>query len=333
MAAKGASKYGKLGAPSAGYDDDDDDDSSWGARESYAAAKKQVADNKKAVLSGSRAGLLDQKAKRDGRATRGQQPEATSTPISPNGVPIEEYKVRDDRDYEYDPDSDNPLRKAELEELHAVALQQSQAVTESLRNVRKITEDTKAVASQTLVTLKEQGEQISRTHEKAVHLDQELAKGEYMLNKLGPIFSLGWKTKKTRQITGPKIIDNAVDEGQTRSKEGNTKERASLFGGGKAKAAARAAEAARAEAAREKAAAEAAATPMGRLEMEKKVQDDALDELSESLGQLKTMAQQMNGEMDRQDEALDHLGLDINELDSRMKQSNQRGRRLLGYRR
>ena len=79
-------------------------------------------------------------------------------------------------DDEYDPGRDNPLRQNEQLELEQQAVTKSKEVTGNLRNVLRIAEDTKQIGSTTLVTLKDQGEQIARTHEKVVQIDQELAK-------------------------------------------------------------------------------------------------------------------------------------------------------------
>eukprot|EP00897_Mesotaenium_endlicherianum_P006243 jgi/Mesen1/5647/ME000286S04859 len=269
----------------------------------------------KSTPAAGRSSLLNAKSAKNGTSQAGQ---------GPNSVLLDDFQVKSSDDYGYDPDSDNPLRRAELQELREIALQKSVDVTQSIRNVRKITEDTKAVASQTLVTLKEQGEQINRTHEKAVTMERELAKGEYLLNKLGPIFSLKWKVKKARNITGPKLLPNEKDEGHTGTPEATAKERGSLFGGkGKGKAAKGG------EDGKQPAYDSLAdnADPMSRLE------DDALDEISLSLGQLKTMAHEMGAEMEKQDKQLDDLSGDISELNSRVDQSNKRGRRILGYRR
>jgi len=55
-------------------------------------------------------------------------------------------------------------------------LQKNKGLTDATLNLKKMTEQTKGVAGQTLVTLKEQGEQIHRIHHKAVQVDQELEK-------------------------------------------------------------------------------------------------------------------------------------------------------------
>lgn len=64
--------------------------------------------------------------------------------------------------------------------------------------------------------------------------------------------------------------------------------------------------------------------------MEKAKQDDGLSDLSDILGELKNMAVDMGSEIEKQNKGLDHLDDDVEELNFRVKQSNQRGRRLLG---
>lgn len=77
--------------------------------------------------------------------------------------------------YEYDPSSDNALRRADQKQLEHLAVKKSKEVTSDLRNVLKISEEAKNVGSETLTTLKNQGEQITRVHEKTVQLEQEIS--------------------------------------------------------------------------------------------------------------------------------------------------------------
>lgn len=65
-------------------------------------------------------------------------------------------------------------------------------------------------------------------------------------------------------------------------------------------------------------------------QMEKAKQDDGLSDLSDLLGELKSMAVDMGSEIEKQNKGLDHLQDDVDELNFRVQQSNQRGRRLLG---
>ncbi|KAI6686352.1 hypothetical protein NL676_032265 [Syzygium grande] len=65
-------------------------------------------------------------------------------------------------------------------------------------------------------------------------------------------------------------------------------------------------------------------------QVEKAKQDDALSDLSNVLSELKSMAVDMGGELDRPNKALNHLSDDVDELNSQVKGANQRTHRLLG---
>ena len=95
------------------------------------------------------------------------------------------------------------LENQSVEELQHYAAYKAEETTDALEGCLRIAEDIKKDASDTLVTLHKQGEQISRTHEKAVEIDQDLSKSESLLGSLGGFFSKPWKPKKTKQIKGP----------------------------------------------------------------------------------------------------------------------------------
>lgn len=61
-----------------------------------------------------------------------------------------------------------------VQDLENHALDKSRETTSAIVNLVKVAEDTRGVAGSTLETLHDQGAQIQRTHEKAVHLDQHL---------------------------------------------------------------------------------------------------------------------------------------------------------------
>lgn len=61
-----------------------------------------------------------------------------------------------------------------VQDLENHALDKSRETTSAIVNLVKVAEDTRGVAGSTLETLHDQGTQIQRTHEKAVHLDQHL---------------------------------------------------------------------------------------------------------------------------------------------------------------
>lgn len=201
-----------------------------------------------------------------------------------------------------------------MKELESEALQKNSALTDATLNLRRITENTKGVAAQTLVTLNEQGEQINRIHEKAVMMDQEMEKSEKLLGKLGGMFSFGWKPKKDKKIAGPKYAANAKD-----GASGDAASREALGLGGKGP---------KAGAAPPKAT--EGMNAMEQIQMEQKFQDQVLDDVSDGLDALKNMANMMGSEMGRQDKALDDLTGDVSSMNSRVKQANKRATNILG---
>ncbi|KAK3158082.1 hypothetical protein QOZ80_2AG0132700 [Eleusine coracana subsp. coracana] len=156
------------------------------------------------------------------------------------------------------------------------------------------------------------GEQISRTHEKAVEIDQDLTKGETLLGSLGGFFSKPWKPKKTRKIKGPAMVSRD-DSFKKKASRMEQRDKLGLSPRGKP----------------DPRHYGEATSAMDKVQLEKKKQDDALDDLSGVLGQLKGMAVDMGSELDRQNEALDHLQGDVDELNSRVKGANQRARKLI----
>ncbi|KAL3511065.1 hypothetical protein ACH5RR_030466 [Cinchona calisaya] len=206
------------------------------------------------------------------------------------------------------------LDNMSVQELEDYAVDQAQQTTKSVDNCLKIAEDIRQDASRTLDTLHAQGEQINRTHMMAVDMDRDLSKGEKLLNNLGGMFSMPWKPKKTREITGPVITQDNNSKGKKASSE--QREKLGLAPVPKGKQTSR--------------------TPppeptnaLQKVEMEKAKQDDALLDLSNILGDLKGMAVDMGSELESQNNALDHLSNDVDELNSRVKGANQRARKLL----
>ncbi|XP_031123162.1 putative SNAP25 homologous protein SNAP30 [Ipomoea triloba] len=199
-----------------------------------------------------------------------------------------------------------------VQELEDYAVNQAEDTTRSVNNCLKIAEDIRKDGAKTLETLHQQGEQIHRTHEMAVEMDRDLSKGEKLLNNLGGMFSMPWKPKKTKEITGPQTSKDDNHRGKKGSKE--QREKLGLNAKGKSAPTAPPNEPQNA---------------MQKVEMEKAKQDDALDDLSDILGDLKGMATDMGQELDRQNKALDNLDTDIDELNSRVKGANQRARHLL----
>ncbi|XP_068656799.1 SNAP25 homologous protein SNAP33-like [Aristolochia californica] len=209
------------------------------------------------------------------------------------------------------------LENKTTQELEDYAVNKAEEVTKDVNTCLKIAEDIKDEASKTLVTLHQQGEQITRTHMTAANMEHDLSMGEKLLGSLGGIFSKTWKPKKARAITGPKITRDESSF-KRRAAQADQKERHGLIPNQK-----------KPSKSQQKPATEPSSA-LEKVEVEKGKQDDALSDLSNVLDQLKDMAVGMGTEIERQNKSLDHLHDDVEELNSRVKGANQRGRRLLG---
>ncbi|KAF7806237.1 SNAP25 homologous protein SNAP33-like [Senna tora] len=227
------------------------------------------------------------------------------------------YAVRsaDRNKYKNDFHESGGIENQSVQELENYAVYKAEETTKSVNNCLKIAEDMREDATKTLVTLHQQGEQITRTHHVAADIDQDLSRGEKLLGSLGGMFSRTWKPKKTRQITGPVIVGD--DPVRRKGNHLEQREKLGLTSAPKGHSKAR--------------------TPppeptnaLQKAEVEKGKQDDALSNISDILGELKGMAIDMGSEIERQNKALDHMYSDVDELNYRMKGANQRGRRLLG---
>lgn len=202
-----------------------------------------------------------------------------------------------------------------MEELENYAVYKAEDTTKTVNSCLKIAEGIRDDATKTLITLHQQGEQITRTHDEAVNIDYDLSRGEKLLGSLGGIFSRTWKPKKSPPIKGPVILrDDPV-----RSKGNHLEQREKLglapLPNGRPKSQTPPPEPTNA---------------LQKVEVEKVKQDDALSDLSDLLGELKVMATDMGSEIDRQGKALDHLDGDVFVLNDRVRDANRRGRRLLG---
>ncbi|KAG8059073.1 hypothetical protein GUJ93_ZPchr0002g25508 [Zizania palustris] len=102
------------------------------------------------------------------------------------------------------------LENQSVQELENYAAYKAEETTDALGGCLRIAENIREDAENTLVTLNKQGQQISRTHEKAVDIDQDLTKSESLLGSLGGFFSKPWKPKKTRQIKGPALVSRGT---------------------------------------------------------------------------------------------------------------------------
>lgn len=202
-----------------------------------------------------------------------------------------------------------------VQELEGFAVYKAEETTKSVNNCLKIAENIREDATKTLVTLHQQGEQITRSHYVAADIDNDLSRGEKLLGSLGGIFSKTWKPKKTRAIRGPVIIGD--DPVRSKGNHLEQREKLGLTSAAKGQSKLR--------------------TPpheptnaLEKVEVEKGKQDDALSDISDILGELKEMAIDMGSEIERHNKALNHLDDDVDELSFRIKGANQRGRRLLG---
>ncbi|XP_010491406.1 PREDICTED: SNAP25 homologous protein SNAP33-like [Camelina sativa] len=201
-----------------------------------------------------------------------------------------------------------------VQELESYAVYKSQETTKTVQGCLKVAQEIRSDATRTLVMLNEQGEQITRTHHKAVDIDHDLSRGEKLLGSLGGIFSRTWKPKKTRSVTGPVITKG--DSPNRRVNYFETREKLGLNHLPKPQS-------------RTNEPLPESADAYQKLEMETAKQDEGLSDLSDLLGELKNMAVDMGTEIERQNHGLDHLQEDVEELNYRVKQSNQRARRLL----
>ncbi|KAL2349176.1 hypothetical protein Fmac_003176 [Flemingia macrophylla] len=207
------------------------------------------------------------------------------------------------------------LENQSVQELENYAVYKAEETTNSVNNCLRIAEDIREDATRTLDMLNQQGEQITRTHNMVVDTEKDLSRGEKLLNNLGGIFSKPWKPKKTKEIQGPIITPDKPSKKDIHNKEDRQKLGLAPVPKGRS----------------------APTTPPNepnnvyqKVDMEKSKQDEALNDLSDILGDLKGMAIGMGSELDRQNKALEHLSDDVDELNSRVKGANQRARKLVG---
>ncbi|CAN4100389.1 unnamed protein product [Withania somnifera] len=226
------------------------------------------------------------------------------------------YSTSTDRNkYKNDFRESGGFENQTVEELENYAVYRSEETTKSVNNCLRIAEDMREDATKTLVTLHQQGEQITRTHMTAADIDHDLSRGEKLLGSLGGIFSKTWKPKTNRPITGPVITRD--DPVQRRGNHLEQREKLGLNSAPKVRSSSRAPP-------------PDPTNALQKVEAEKAKQDDGLEDLSNLLGELKNMAVDMGSEIERQNKALDHVEDDVDELGIRVKGANQRIRRLLG---
>ncbi|KAM7256068.1 hypothetical protein ACFE04_011809 [Oxalis oulophora] len=202
-----------------------------------------------------------------------------------------------------------------VQELEDYAHYKAEETTKAVNGCLKIAVDMREDATKTLVMLHQQGEQITRTHHVAADMDHDLSRGEKLLGSLGGIFSKTWKPKKTHKITGPLVTSDASQQRKLASLE--QREKLGVNHAPKGRSSTRTPPPETADA-------------YQKVEFEKAKQDDALTDISDILGELKEMAIDMGTEIENQTKGLDHLQEDVDELNIRVKNGNQRARRLLG---
>ncbi|KAL3838994.1 hypothetical protein ACJIZ3_023585 [Penstemon smallii] len=237
--------------------------------------------------------------------------EMKGTSFSQNYINLSSAKNK----YKNDFRDSGGLENQTVQELETYAVYKAEETTKNVNNCLKIAEDIREDATKTLVTLHQQGEQITRTHMVAADMDHDLTRGEKLLGSLGGMFSKTWKPIKNRAITGPVITRD--DPVQRKGNHLEQRQKLGLTSTSKEQSQSR--------------------TPpheptnmLQKVEVEKVKQDDAFTDLSNILGELKDMAIDMGSEIDRQNKALDHVEDDVEELNFRVKGANQRTRRLLG---
>ncbi|KAL6541847.1 Helical region found in SNAREs [Orobanche gracilis] len=271
-------------------------------------------------------GDLDNKKtiKASGRASS-EEPSLVTLSLSTNSFDDDEIKgnsssrgflaLSEKTKYKTDFRDSGGLETQTVEELESYAVYKAEENTKTVNNCLKIAEDMREDANKTLVTLHQQREQITRTHVVAADMDHDLSRGEKLLGDLGGIFSKTWKPKKSRHIKGPIITRD--DPVQRKGNHLELRERLGLNTASK-------------ERSHTRKPLPKPANDLQKVEVETVKQDDALIDLSNVLGELKDMAMDMGSEIERQNKDLDHVDDDVEELNFRVKDANQRARRLLG---
>lgn len=207
------------------------------------------------------------------------------------------------------------LENQTVQELENYSVYKAEETTETVNNCLKIAEDMREGATQTLVTLHQQGDQLTRTHAVAADIDHDLSRSEKLLGSLGGMFSRTWKPKKTHDIVGPLVMRD--DPVQRKGNHLEQREKLGLSSG-------------RTERTNSRTPPSEPTNALQKVELETLKQDDTLSDLSSLLGELKDMAVDMGSEIERHDKLLKPIEDDVEELNFRVKGVNQRARRLLG---
>ncbi|XP_044460202.1 SNAP25 homologous protein SNAP33-like [Triticum aestivum] len=202
-----------------------------------------------------------------------------------------------------------------VQELEVYVAYKAEETTQKVNVCLRLAENIKEDATNTMIALHKQGQQMNRTHETAANIDQDLSRSETLLGSLGGFFAKTWKPKKTRQIKGSSVISRD-DSFKRRANHLEQREKLGLSSSPRGKS--------------DPQKYSDPTNAMEKVQVEKDNQDNALSDLSDVLGQLKGMALDMGSEIDMQNKAMDGLQDDVEELNSRVKGANQRARRLLG---
>lgn len=233
------------------------------------------------------------------------------------GTPSSSYSLSSANKSRYKNDfrDDGGFENQSVQELEDYSAYKAEETTNTVNNCLKIAEDIREDATKTLVTLHQQGDQITRTHATAADIDHDLSRGEKLLGSLGGIFSKTWKPKKNRHIVGPVTFRD--DPVLRKVNHLEQREKLGLSSAPKGQSNGR--------------------TPppeltnaMQKVEIEKTKQDDSLSNLSNLLGELKNMAVDMGSEIERHNKLLKPVEDDVEELNFRVRGANQRARKLLG---
>ncbi|KAI4340135.1 hypothetical protein MLD38_025001 [Melastoma candidum] len=209
------------------------------------------------------------------------------------------------------------LENQSVQELENYAVYKAEDTTKAVNNCLKIATDMREDAARTLVSLHQQGEQITRAHTVAADMDHDLSRGEKLLGSLGGLFERKWKPKKTRPISGPTITRYDV---QSKGSASTIEQREKL---GLTSSASK-------QQPKSRVPTHDPADSVQKVEVEKTKQDDTLSEISNILGELKNMAIDMRTEIESQTEALDGFDHDVDVISDRVGQANRRGSKLLG---
>lgn len=239
-------------------------------------------------------------------------PQSSNTDIKRESAFPSSYASRSR--YKNDFNESGGFESQSVQELEGYAAYKAEETTQKVNDCLRIAEEMRGNASETLVNLHHQGEQITHTHITTVNVDYDLSRGEKILGSLGGLFSKTWKPKKGREIKGPMLTR---DDSYIR--RSNHKEQRARLGLSSSPTKSRPNHRQYSE----------PVTALDKVQVEKEKQEDALSDLSNILGELKGMAINMGSEIEWQNKALDHLDDNVEELNVRVKGVNVQTRRLL----